>query len=121
MAGRADADKAEVEKTWNDDGFSCDLQTDPPGRVWRDCIHGVDKLVTVVEGELEVEIGGSKHQLKPGVEILIPAGTAHTLRATGQTAARWLRGLRRSAMRLLREPSERRVRVACVPRKAYRR
>jgi mannose-6-phosphate isomerase-like protein (cupin superfamily) len=120
MAGCADADRVEVEKTWNEEGFSCDLRTDPPGRVWRDCLHGVDKLVTVVEGELEVEIAGSKHHLKPGVEILIPARTAHTLRATGQTAARWLSGFRRSTMRLLREPSERRPRVACVPRKAYR-
>ena len=85
-------DAQKVEQDWNARGFSCDLWTDPPGRVWKDYVHDADELLMVIEGELEVEIDGGKHRAKPGVELFIPAHARHTVRNIGGTTARWLYG-----------------------------
>ncbi len=86
---------AEIERDWARRGFSCGLWTDPPGREWRDYRHSVDELLTVLEGELEVEIDGVKYKPKPGEELFIPAGAIHTVRNVGTRTARWLYGYRR--------------------------
>src|SRR5215813_12592811 len=71
----ASVDQKAVEKDWNARGFSCDLWTDAPGRVWRDFIHETDELVMLVEGEEEFEMNGQIHRLEIGQELGIPAGT----------------------------------------------
>jgi quercetin dioxygenase-like cupin family protein len=92
-------DAQKVEQDWRARGFSCDLWTDPPGQVWRDYVHDTDELLMVVEGELEVEIEGKKHQGKPGIELFIPAHARHTVRNVGGTIARWLYGYRKAEVR----------------------
>jgi mannose-6-phosphate isomerase-like protein (cupin superfamily) len=87
----------EVKSDWNRRGYSCGLWTDLPGRVWRDYVHRVDELLMVVEGELDLEIAGQHHRARPGVEFLIPAGAAHTVRNVGSATARWLYGYRSGA------------------------
>ncbi len=87
-------DVSRVKSDWRARGFSCDLWTDPPGKVWKDYTHGVDELLMVAEGELEVEIDGKSRRLKPADEVFIPARALHTVRNVGGTTARWLYGYR---------------------------
>jgi quercetin dioxygenase-like cupin family protein len=86
---------AKIKKDWSERGFSCDLWVDPPGQVWKDYVHPVDELLTVVEGNLEIEIEGRAFRPEAGQELLIPANARHTVRNLGRTTARWLYGYRK--------------------------
>lgn len=57
-------------------------------------MHATDELVMPVEGRLEFEFNGRCLRPASGEEILIPAGTAHTVRNIGGTTATWLYGYR---------------------------
>jgi mannose-6-phosphate isomerase-like protein (cupin superfamily) len=89
--------KAAVRSEWASRGFTCDLWVDPPGQVWSDFVHDVDELVLLLDGELILEISGRVLRLDSGEEVLIPAGTRHTVRNIGQGNARWLYGYRRAS------------------------
>jgi mannose-6-phosphate isomerase-like protein (cupin superfamily) len=89
-------DRDTVARGWKARGFSCDLWTDPPGRRWEDFVHAADELVLLVEGEIELEIGGLITMPAIGEEVLVPARTRHSVRNTGGTTARWLYGYRRA-------------------------
>lgn len=86
-----------VRRDWAQRGFTCDIWIDPPGQRWEDFVHEVDELVMVLEGEMEFELDGVRHRLRPGDELLIPAGAVHSARNVGQTTARWLYGYRKEA------------------------
>ena len=43
-----------------------------------------DALVTVVEGKLEVRLGGKLNEMHAGESIIMPAGVPHALRALSQ-------------------------------------
>ena len=88
-------DQRAVAQRWRERGFSCGLWVDAPGQVWADFVHSVDELVMVVEGEVELEIGGRVQRPAPGEEVLIPARANHTVRNVGGTESRWLYGYRR--------------------------
>ncbi|MBI3549793.1 MAG: cupin domain-containing protein [Elusimicrobia bacterium] len=81
-----------VLKSWSNRGFSFGVWSDPPGRVLKDYVHEVDKLILVLEGSVEIEIGGKVAALKPGKEVLVPAKTVHTVRNKGKNPSRWLYG-----------------------------
>ena len=84
-----------VRKDWQRRGFSCAIWTDVPGQVWADFVHTTDELVMLVEGELELSFGGRTYRPAIGEEILIPAGTRHTVRNIGRGRNRWYYGYRR--------------------------
>jgi cupin 2 domain-containing protein len=88
-------DIQQIESNWNTRGFHGGLWIDPPGQVWEDYIHDVDELVMLVDGEVEVELLGSTHRLRPGEELFIPAQTVHTVRTVGSGRSRWLYAYRR--------------------------
>jgi len=88
-------DRAAIERSWRERGFSCGLWVDPPGQVWADYVHEVDELVMVVDGEVEFEIEGKVHRLNAGQELFIPARSQHTVRNLGRGESRWLFGYRR--------------------------
>ena len=73
-------------------GFSCDLWTDPPGQCWENDNHATAKVVTVLEGEMELEVEGQVHHLQRGEELLIPAQATQSARHIGTTTAHWLYG-----------------------------
>ena len=75
---------------WLERGFQGGMWIDPPGRVWADFVHELDELMMVLEGEIELEMNGQRRTLEVGHEILIPAGTKHTVRNRGEETARWL-------------------------------
>jgi mannose-6-phosphate isomerase-like protein (cupin superfamily) len=87
-------DKEAVKQAWAGRGFSCEVWIDPPHQVWRDFEHDVDELRLLLEGEGQVEMSGRTVRVHAGDELLIPAGTRHTIRNCGDGAARWLRGFR---------------------------
>lgn len=47
-----------------------------------------EEFVYVVSGELEVDLDGVPHPLRPGQGLLIPIGTRHRFRNVGPTEAR---------------------------------
>lgn len=89
-------DRQTLAAAWGARGFSCDVWTDPPGQVWKDFVHATDELVMPIAGEIELEFGGSTHRPRPGEEVLIPAGTRHTVRNVGGTVSRWYYGYARA-------------------------
>jgi len=54
-------------------------------------------VVMVLEGEVEFDIAGRVIRPAPGEEVLIPAGTLHTVRNLGNTTSRWLYGYKDTA------------------------
>ncbi len=85
-------DARAVCEDWRARGFSCDPFTDPPGRSWRDYVHDLDELVTVLEGRLEVEMNGETWVLAPGDELFIPRGMVHSVTNIHSGTTRWLYG-----------------------------
>lgn len=85
-------DQNMIAHKWRAQGFSCELWVDPPGQCWEDFVHGVDELVMVLEGDVEFEIDGTVYRPQTGEELLIPAGSLHSVRNRGRTTARWLYG-----------------------------
>lgn len=85
-----------IARDWRERGFTCGLWTDPPGRVWADFVHEVDELVLVISGDVEFEVEGTSHRLDPGRELLIPAGSRHTVRNLGSKTSAWLYGYRQA-------------------------
>ena len=88
------ANIAQLRADWAARGYSCEYWIDPPGQVWADFVHDADELVMLVEGEIELAFDG--RTLRPGVgeEVLIPAGSRHTVRNTGAVSNRWCFGYR---------------------------
>ncbi len=85
----------QVEKDWHSKGFSFSLWTEPPGKEWKDYEHSLDKLLMVVEGKIELEIGGVRKHPVIGEEIHIPAGVRHMVRNVGDTPSILLYGHRK--------------------------
>ena len=83
---------AAVTSDWIKRGFACRALSGPPGQVWRDAVHDSDKLVTVVDGCLEVTMRGENWELAPGDELYIPRGVVHTVRNLNADTTRWLYG-----------------------------
>src|SRR5579875_610742 len=61
-----------------------------PGGVIEPHLHSFEESFYLLEGSLEAEIGGGKHELVPGNFGLIPTGTPHTFHNRGGAPARWL-------------------------------
>lgn len=89
---RVPVDHGAVARDWSQRGYSCRVFTDPPGQEWRDFVHETNELVTVVEGRLEVEMGGERYALECGDELFIPRGVSHTVRNIHDGTTRWLYG-----------------------------
>lgn len=85
-------DRNAVAADWRARGFSCDLFVDPPGRAWLEFVHGVDEVVTIADGRLEVTVGGERILAEPGDEIYIPRGVVHSVRNIHGGMTHWLYG-----------------------------
>ncbi len=91
----ASIEQEQVAAAWAKRGFSCDLWIYPPGRRWEEFMHATDKLVLVLEGEMEFEVAGQVCHPAIGEEFLISAGAIHSARNIGTSTARWLFGSKR--------------------------
>ena len=90
-------DRDGIRRAWANRGFTCDLWIDPPNQIWHDFEHDVDELVLLIEGTCQIEMNGRTLRLADGDELLIPAGTRHTVRNCGGGPARWLHGYREAS------------------------
>lgn len=88
------AEQERVRLQWSTQGFSCDIWIDPPDQVWHDFQHDVDKRAILLEGSAQIEMEGKAVRMQAGDELMIPAGTRHTVRNCGDGPARWLHGYR---------------------------
>jgi quercetin dioxygenase-like cupin family protein len=96
MDKESDMESTQIKQAWAARGFSYTLWTDPPGQVWKDFVHDVDEVVTLLEGEIELSFQGQTLRPRLGEEVLIPAGARHTVRNTGATTNRWCFGYKRT-------------------------
>ena len=85
-------DTSIIKQDWQTRGYSSEIWTDPPGQVWQDYIHGVDELLMLIDGEIEVHLGGQVLRPAIGEEIFIPANEPHTVINIGSTTNYWLYG-----------------------------
>jgi len=85
-------DRDAVARDWRAHGFSCESFTDPPGREWNGFRHATNELVTVVEGELRLTVGGETMICGEGDEVFIPKGTVHSVKNVAPGTTRWLYG-----------------------------
>lgn len=87
-------DKSAIEQDWQTRGFSCDIWTDPPGKVWQEYVHDTDELLMLIDGEIEVRFGGKVLRPSVGEEIFIPATERHTVINIGSVTNHWFYGYR---------------------------
>lgn len=81
-----------VAVNWRARGYDCHDFSDPPGRAWRDFVHDVDEVVTVLSGRLALEMDDVALELGPGDEAFIPRGARHTVRSIAEGRTDWLFG-----------------------------
>ena len=85
-------DGGAVEKRWRARGYDCHDLNDPVGQKWNGFVHPTNELVTVVEGKLELEIGGKTCIAYPGDEVFISRNVLHSLRNIHNGRTRWMFG-----------------------------
>ena len=84
--------QAAVAESGRERGYSCHDFTDPPGREWNDFVHATNELVTVLEGRLELTLGGDRVVVGPGDEVFIPREVRHSVKNINGGTTRWLFG-----------------------------
>lgn len=84
--------REEVARSWKEQGYSCDMFIDPPGREWNDFVHATNEVVTVVEGKLQMTIEGEEAIAEPGDEVFIPKNAYHSVKNIHHGMTKWLYG-----------------------------
>ena len=75
----------ELEKNWTDRGFSFGVGTIKSGDAVDEAVHeDKDEMVLMEIGEYEFIIDNESFFQKGDVEVLIPAGSTHTIKNIGQ-------------------------------------
>ena len=84
--------RAQIQRQWADQGFSCDLWVETPGSALSDFVHDSEERILLLDGTLVIEMNDRVIRLEPGDEVQIPAGVRHTLRNVDAGTTRWLYG-----------------------------
>ena len=71
---------ADVKRDWEARGYYTKRYDAEPGWAQEEHYHGFDRLLTVVEGRLEMTIEGQRFVLEPGDEIFMPRRTVNSKR-----------------------------------------
>ncbi|HEY6330448.1 MAG TPA: cupin domain-containing protein [Blastocatellia bacterium] len=64
-------------------GFSVTRYDYPPGTVFPNHTHGIDKKDAVVKGRLLITATGQRFMLGPGDSLSVPAGMVHSAEVIG--------------------------------------
>jgi quercetin dioxygenase-like cupin family protein len=64
-------------------GYRCSTYVYPPGTVFPDHTHAVDKIDAVVEGRFRISMDGQDYVLGPGDCIAVPRGRVHSAAVVG--------------------------------------
>ncbi len=84
--------REQVQHEWADRGFGCELWVEPAGAVMSDFVYDTEQLIHLLDGALQIEMGGRTVRLQPGEELTIPGGMRHTIRNIHSATSRWLYG-----------------------------
>ena len=68
-----------IHQQWESRGFSFGIFRDPPGRIWPDFSQSTKEVVTLAEGQIEIEVQGQMYRPVIGAEVFIPAQAIHTV------------------------------------------
>lgn len=75
----------ELEKNWTERGFSFGVGTIKAGDAVEEAFHeDMDELVLMENGEYEFTIDNNSFKQNGDVEVLIPAGSLHSIKNMGQ-------------------------------------
>ena len=74
-------DKREAIREISDGGWWPISWRDAPGEVYEPHKHDADQTLDLVEGSLELGVGGTIHRLTPGDKLELPAFTVHSAKA----------------------------------------
>lgn len=75
----------ELEKDWSERGFSFGIGTIKAGDAVDEAFHDEkDELVLMEDGEYEFIIGNETFIQNGNVEVLIPAGSVHSIKNLGR-------------------------------------
>lgn len=79
-------------------GFGPTVINDKPERIYSPHSHPEDKLIVILEGEMEVTVEDKKYLIREGDELIIPGGMLHSAK-TGEKGCRffWSEKLTKSA------------------------
>jgi mannose-6-phosphate isomerase-like protein (cupin superfamily) len=64
-------------------GYTTTLYVYPPGTMFPDHVHGVDKIDAVVSGRFRMAMRGKAVVLEAGDCLAVPAGTVHSAEVVG--------------------------------------
>ncbi|MDX1577380.1 MAG: cupin domain-containing protein [Gemmatimonadota bacterium] len=64
-------------------GYRVSRYTYPPGTVFPDHTHEVDKIDAVVSGRFRITVEGEGIVLGPGDAVVVPRGTVHSAEVVG--------------------------------------
>lgn len=78
-------------------GYSVQRYLYPPGTVFPEHTHGVDKIDAVVSGRFELTIEGQPSVLGPGDWIAVPRGVRHAAAVVGDDPVVSLDAIRRNS------------------------
>lgn len=73
----------ELRKIFESEGYHCTTYTYPPGTVFPEHQHGVDKVDAVLAGRFRITIGDESVILNAGDYIYVPAGVNHRAEVVG--------------------------------------
>jgi mannose-6-phosphate isomerase-like protein (cupin superfamily) len=62
------------------------MSIEPGGEIGEESHKAADQILVFVEGEGQAILNGVASPLKPGYCVVVPAGTKHNFKNTGQTA-----------------------------------
>lgn len=64
-------------------GYHVSRYTYPPGTLFPEHTHGVDKVDVVLSGRFRMTVDGEEVVLGPGDAVYLPSGTPHTAEVVG--------------------------------------
>jgi quercetin dioxygenase-like cupin family protein len=81
VSSRYFKDKREAIQEISDAGWWPISWRDAPGEAYEPHMHDADQTLYLVEGSLELVVGGKNHSLHPGDRLELPAFTVHSAKA----------------------------------------
>lgn len=76
-------DEAAMRRLFESMGYHCTVYVYPPGTVFPEHTHGVDKIDGVLAGRFRIAMHGEEWVLGPGDWVEVPRGAVHRAEVVG--------------------------------------
>ena len=90
-----DLNEKNLRRRLENEGYSVARYDYPPGSVFPDHTHGIDKKDAVISGCLLIKAEGREFMLRAGDALQVPAGTVHSAEVIGDETVISLDGTKR--------------------------